>query len=401
MWLERRAELGGATVELDASRTTAKTLAMQLKSSRCAEEEERSACAALRNRVEASQASKREVLASISEDMRAVSRDTELLRFRLATTHTELAESRTLLDETQAADRSLEKRHRAESAALVDAHAKRCKLRTEAESARAEAVAQTTSFADLEESMSRLTSELEDLMTCSCQSGSKLDQAKRVSSSLQVESGRETKRSVLEQGRCALLARPTPDHKSDPFKKEREMINNLINRLKEKASSEAEHKGWCDTELATNTQTREEKTATVEKLHAAVDELEASMENLAMEVAELSAQVSRLQEDVSNATSIRHEETATNEEAIKGVQDAQSSLTQAIQILTDFYAKGSGRFPHTTESVFRGALHVDPGLQRKSGGRYQCHQLPPGDAEQLREARVGDHSGRVRSGARF
>ena len=32
---------------------------------------------------------------------------------------------------------------------------------------------------------------------------------------VQVESGRETGRSVLEQGGCALLARPTPDHKSD------------------------------------------------------------------------------------------------------------------------------------------------------------------------------------------
>ena len=54
---------------------------------------------------------------------------------------------------------SLEKRHRVESAALVDAPAKRCKLRTEAESARAEAVKQRTSFADLEESKSRLISE--------------------------------------------------------------------------------------------------------------------------------------------------------------------------------------------------------------------------------------------------
>ena len=77
----------------------------------------------------------------------------------------------------------------------------------------------------------------------------------------------------------------------------------------------------------------------MEKLYAAVDELEASMENLAMEVAELSAQLSRLQEEVSNATSIRHEGTATNEEAIKDVQDAQSNLTQEIQILTDVYAK--------------------------------------------------------------
>ena len=85
-------------------------------------------------------------------------------------------------------------------------------------------------------------------MTCSCQSSSKLDQAKHISSSLQVESGRETGRSIFEQGGCAFLARSTPDHN---FKKVREMINNLITRLEEEASSEAEHKVSWDTELAT------------------------------------------------------------------------------------------------------------------------------------------------------
>ena len=70
------------------------------------------------------------------------------------------------------------------------------------------------------------------------------------------------------------------------------MINNLITHLKEETSEDDEHKVWCDTELTTNTQTREEKTATVEKFHATVDELEVSMENLAMKVAKLFAQVS-------------------------------------------------------------------------------------------------------------
>ena len=45
------------------------------------------------------------------------------------------------------------------------------------------AVAKRTGFVDLEESESRLIPELEELMTCSCQSSSKFDQAKRVSSS--------------------------------------------------------------------------------------------------------------------------------------------------------------------------------------------------------------------------
>ena len=75
------------------------------------------------------------------------------------------------------------------------------------------------------------------------------------------------------------------------------------------------------------------------------------MENLAMEVAELSAQVSRLREEVSNADLICYEEMATNEEAIKDVQDAQSNLTQAIQILMDFSAKAGQAVYLTQQSL--------------------------------------------------
>ena len=91
---------------------------------------------------------------------------------------------------------------------------KKCKLRIEAESAHEETVAQRASFADLEESKSRLIPELEELITCSYQSGTKFDQA-----SLQVESGHETGRSVLVQEVCAFPACSTPDHKSKSFNK--------------------------------------------------------------------------------------------------------------------------------------------------------------------------------------
>ena len=112
------------------------------------------------------------------------------------------------------------------------------------------------------------------------------------------------------------------------------MINNLITHLKEEASEDAEHKIWCDTELTTN----------------ARPQLKIWMENLAMEVAELSAQVSRLREEVSNANLIRHEETATNEEAIKDVQDAEGWSGPFIS-----------RFPKPGPSK---------DLQQKSGGWY-------------------------------
>ena len=79
-----------------------------------------------------------------------------------------------------------------------------------------------------------------------------------------------------------------------------------------------------------------------------------------------------LQEEVSNTNYIHNEVTTTNEESIKDVQDAQSSLMKAIQILTDFYAE-AGEGNDLTESVFRDALHIDPecfALDGQCGARF-------------------------------
>ena len=117
--------------------------------------------------------------------------------------------------------------------------------------------------------------------------GSNLDQSKRVSKLVKLGD------QYLCREESVLFQRvPLPITSRTDSKRVREMINSVTTHLKEETSEDIEHKVWCDTELTTNTQTREEKTATVEKFHATVDELEASMENLAMKEAKLFAQVS-------------------------------------------------------------------------------------------------------------
>jgi len=125
----------------------------------------------------------------------------------------------------------------------------------------------------------------------------------------------------------------------DPFSKVKKMIKDLIVRLMEEANEEAEHKGWCDTELSTNEQTRKEKTEAVETLHAEIDQLEASISKLTEDISVLSQAVADLDAAMAKATELRQEEKATNEQTIKDSQEAQTAVAQALTVLKEFYAK--------------------------------------------------------------
>merc|ERR1712216_1115517 len=125
----------------------------------------------------------------------------------------------------------------------------------------------------------------------------------------------------------------------DPFQKVKKMIKDLIVRLMEEANEEAEHKGWCDTELSTNEQTRREKTSAVETLHAGIDELEASIAKLTQEITDLTAEIAAIDKAVAEATEIREAEKAENTQTIKDSQEAQTAVSQAVTVLKEFYEK--------------------------------------------------------------
>jgi len=134
----------------------------------------------------------------------------------------------------------------------------------------------------------------------------------------------------------ATLAQRVTD---DPFSKVKKMIKELIVRLMEEANEEAEHKGWCDTELSTNEQTRKEKTNAVETLHAEIDQLESSIAKLTEDITDLTKAVAELDAAMAKATKLRQEEKATNTETISDAEAAQTAVAQALTVLKEFYAK--------------------------------------------------------------
>merc|ERR1719217_88289 len=141
---------------------------------------------------------------------------------------------------------------------------------------------------------------------------------------------------VLKSKLLSLLAQKVAD---DPFKKVKKMIKDLIYKLMEEARQEAEHKGWCDTELTTNKQTRDKKSADVEALKAEIEELTADIAQLTQDISDLQAAVKELDEAMAKATEDRQASKEKNQATIAEAKEAQEAVTQALAVLKDFYAK--------------------------------------------------------------
>jgi septal ring factor EnvC (AmiA/AmiB activator) len=146
----------------------------------------------------------------------------------------------------------------------------------------------------------------------------------------------------------------------DPFSKVKKLIKDLIVRLMEEANEETEHKGWCDTEISTNEQTRKEKTEAVQMLHAEIDELKSSVAQLTEDISDLSKSVAELDQAMATATEQRQKEKAENEATIKDASEAQTAVAQALVVLKEFYAKAAEstalvqRQPDIFDSPYKG-----------------------------------------------
>merc|ERR1719271_1527907 len=144
----------------------------------------------------------------------------------------------------------------------------------------------------------------------------------------------------------------------DPFKKIKKMIQDMVDKLMEEANEEAEHKGFCDTEMGTNKNTRDTKTSEVDSLTAEIEELTADITKLGKEAADLSAEITALDDAVFQATSVRNDEKAKNTQTVADAKVASEATARATQVLKDFYSKASGPVQGSSSTGVLGILEV-------------------------------------------
>jgi prefoldin subunit 5 len=139
----------------------------------------------------------------------------------------------------------------------------------------------------------------------------------------------------------SLLAQVSTRVAADPFKKVKKMIKDLISKLTQEATEEAEQKGWCDTEVTTNTQTRNKKTEEVNTLNSEIEDLTATIAQLTQDIADLTSALKQLADTMAKESSERAENKAENEQTISDSKAAQTAVEEAMAVLKDFYAKAA------------------------------------------------------------
>jgi pyruvate formate-lyase activating enzyme-like uncharacterized protein len=177
----------------------------------------------------------------------------------------------------------------------------------------------------------------------------------------------------------------------DPFAKIKKMIKDLIIKLSEAANAEADHHGYCQTELATNKQTREIKSSEVDELAANLEEETANNEKLASEIATLSDSIAEIKGEQSKATNLRQEEKKTNAATVADAKEAQTAVSKAIKVLKEYYAKsadlslvqGEGDGTALTQEMKQAALPTYKGNQDASTGIFGMLEVVLSDFARL------------------
>jgi hypothetical protein len=153
---------------------------------------------------------------------------------------------------------------------------------------------------------------------------------------------RNTAAELLRQKAKALsstvLATAAQGVSQGPFDKVVGMIRSLLEKLKEEAASEADHKSWCDKELKKNKMKRNKKESQVNTLTAEVEQFESDISTMGATIAELSKEQAELAKAMSEATELRNKEKAKNLATIKDAEAANAAVKQALVILKDFYS---------------------------------------------------------------
>jgi len=168
--------------------------------------------------------------------------------------------------------------------------------------------------------------------------------------------------SLLAQ-RVAGAYRASQSEGEDPFVKVKALISDMIERLVKEGAEEAQHKAWCDEEMAKTKKKKMELEYDIEKLTTKIDKAKAMSTKLKEETAELNKEIAEITKSQAESDKIRQEEHAAFLEAKADLEQGIEAVRMALKVLKDYYANAEAGFMQVS-----GDQPAAPETHEKSSG---------------------------------
>merc|ERR1719379_1217579 len=128
---------------------------------------------------------------------------------------------------------------------------------------------------------------------------------------------------------------------ADPFTKVKELISAMIERLIKEGGEEAQHKAYCDKEMAETKQKTSELNYDIEKLSSKIDKATSHSATLKDEVATLGRELREIAASQAQADKVRAEEHAAYVQAKADLEQGISGIQMALKVLREYYANAA------------------------------------------------------------
>merc|ERR1719230_1573205 len=125
----------------------------------------------------------------------------------------------------------------------------------------------------------------------------------------------------------------------DVFGKIKGLISDMIAKLEDEASADAEKKAYCDKELSESNEKAADKTSEIEKLTAKIDEMTARSAKLVEEVAALQKSLAEIAASQKEMDKLREAENKVYVESKAELEKGLNGIKLALKVLRDYYAK--------------------------------------------------------------
>lgn len=148
-------------------------------------------------------------------------------------------------------------------------------------------------------------------------------------------------RSTRLQSAILTAAAIKVEASKDHFVKVRALLKDIISKLEEAASAEADQKSGCDKGVAMAVDARDSASSAIEKGAAKIALLEASIADLKSEIETLAAKIAENKKALSEANELRNGQSEQNSKIIADAEEGKDAVELAIKVLTDYYKSSS------------------------------------------------------------